>query len=97
MLSFFKLNSVHAAVDLTAFGSVLDPIIVNIVYPAVALLFGVAILYFVWGVLQLVFHGDDSDARKKGQMTILYGSIGIFIMVSAWGIIYLISNTVKGI
>lgn len=94
MLSLFKINIAQAAVDMTAFGSLLNPIINQIVYPAVLVLFGIAVIVFVYGVLQLVIHGKDPEARKKGQATILYGTIGLFIMVSAWGFIYLISNTI---
>ena len=87
----------HAAVDMTAFGKVVNPIISNIVYPLIELMFGVAVLMFVWGVMQMIISGDDEDARKKSKSTILWGSVGLVIMVSAWGIIYLVSNTVKGL
>ncbi|MFA6553946.1 MAG: hypothetical protein WCS89_00350 [Candidatus Paceibacterota bacterium] len=97
MQSFLKIPFVEAAVDMTAFGNVINPIIVNIVYPIIGLLFGIAIVMFVYGVLQLVLHGADPSAREKGQSTIMYGTIGMFIMVSAWGIIYLVSNTIKGL
>ena len=90
-------QKVYGKVDGTAIGVILNPIIENIVYPVVAFVFGLAVIYFVYGVLQLVFHGNDADARKKGQSTIIYGTLGMFIMVSAWGIIYLISNTVKAL
>lgn len=83
----------HAAVDVSAFAKVVDPIITNIVYPILELMFGVAVLYFVWGVLQLVIHGDDEDARKKGKSTIVWGTVGMAIMVCAWGIVYVVSNT----
>jgi len=81
---------------MTAFGNAVNPIISNIVYPIIGLMFGVAVLVFVWGVLQMIIHGEDEDARKTGKMTMTYGTLGIFIMVSAWGIIYLVSNTVIG-
>lgn len=86
----------HAAVDMTAFANVVDPIISNIVYPLLELLFGVAILVFVWGVLQIVIHGDDEDARTKGKLTMIWGTVGFVIMLSAWGIINLVSHTIKG-
>lgn len=95
MFSFLETHFAEAAVDTTAFGNVVNPIISNIVYPAIQLLFGLAVVYFVYGVLQFVFGGADETARAKGKSTILWGSVGIFIMVSAWGIIYLVSNTVK--
>jgi uncharacterized membrane protein len=85
------------ALDMTAFAKVADPIIVNIVYPLIEGIFAVAVLVFAYGVLQMVLHRDDAEARKKGQWSIFGGVVGMFIMVSAWGIVYVISNTVKGI
>lgn len=85
----------HAAIDDRAFGKVVDPIIDHIVNPLIGLLFAVALVVFAFGVLQMVMKGDDADARKKGQMSMLGGVIGMFIMMSAWGIIYLISDTIK--
>jgi large-conductance mechanosensitive channel len=93
LLSF--VPSALAAVDMTAFGRVVDPIISNIIYPIVGLMFGIAVLVFVYGVIQMIIHGNDPDSRKKSQNTMMYGVIGLFIMVSAWGIIWVISNTVK--
>lgn len=94
MFSLLKISIAEAAVDTTAFGILVNPIISTIVYPIIQLMFGLAVLYFVWGALQFVLHGADETAREKGKSTMLWGSVGIFIMVSAWGIIYLISNTV---
>ncbi len=76
-----------------AFASVADPIIVNIVNPIVMLMFAVAIIIFVWGIVEMLMHGDDSTAREKGRNHMLGGIVGIVIMVSAWGIVHFISNT----
>jgi large-conductance mechanosensitive channel len=97
MFSFFGIRFAEAAVDMTAFGNVVNPIVNNIVYPIIQLMFGLAVVFFVYGALQFVFHGADEKAREKGKATLLYGTIGMFIMVSAWGIVYLISNTVFGL
>ena len=97
MVHFFLVPYAQAAIDATAFGKVVSPIIVNIVYPIVELMFGIALVAFVYGIIQMVIHGADETARATGKNMILYGTIGMFIMLSAWGIIYLISNTVIGI
>ncbi|MFA6295335.1 MAG: hypothetical protein WC666_02845 [Candidatus Paceibacterota bacterium] len=97
MDSYFLIPYANAAVDATAFGKIVDPIIKNLVYPVIELMFAVALVLFVYGIIQMIIHGTDPTSRKKGQDMILYGSIGMFIMVSAWGIIYLVSNTVIGV
>jgi len=87
----------NAAVDAAAFGKVLDPVISNVVYPIIWLLFAVGIFMFAWGVAQMIMKADDVTARDEGKRHMLWGAIGMFIMVSAWGIVYLVSNTIKGI
>lgn len=86
---------VHAAIDAEAFGSVLNPIISNIVEPIVKLMFAVAVIVFVYGVFQVVWGGEEY--RERGKKSMLGGIIGMFIMLSAWGIVYLVANTVLGL
>ena len=87
----------YAAVDFTAFGSAIDPIISNIVNPLVELMFAVALLVFAYGVLQLVFGEPSSEQSTTGKHAIWGGLIGMFIMLSAWVFIYIIANTVKSL
>ena len=89
------INIAHAATpDPTpAFAAIANPIMTYIVGPIVMLMFAVAIIVFVWGVVEMLMKGDDSSARDKGRNHMLAGIIGIFIMVSAWGIIQFISDT----
>jgi NADH:ubiquinone oxidoreductase subunit 6 (subunit J) len=91
------VNNAYAASDPTAaFASVVDPIIASILDPLVMLMFAVAVVVFVWGIVEMLMHGDDATAREKGRNHMLGGIVGIVIMVSAWGIIYFISNTIGG-
>jgi hypothetical protein len=64
-----------------------------VVDPAVQLIFAAAILYFVWGVFTFIRKSDDSSERATGANHILWSTIGLFIMISVWGIIAMIKNT----
>ena len=64
-----------------------------IVNPLIALMFGLALIYFLWGVFQYYLHGDSEDSRKTGAQHILWGLVGMMIMVSAFGIFHLILGT----
>jgi hypothetical protein len=77
-----------------ALASILTPIIQNIIQPGLLFLFFLAFVYFVWGVFNLIRKADDEGERKTGAYHILYSAIGMFIMVGAYGIIRLISNTI---
>lgn len=59
----------------------------------IPLLFGVALVGFLWGVSQFIFHADDETKRKEGRQVIIYGIIGLFFMTAIWGIVALLGNT----
>jgi len=71
----------------------LDNIEANILNPLISLLFAVALLYFLYGVFELIKGREDPDAHDKGGQHILWGVIGMAIMVSAYGIIHIICGT----
>ena len=72
---------------------VLNSIITVIIDPALEVLFGLAILYFVWGVWVYVRQSDDPEAIQTGGKHIMYSLIGIFIMISVGGIMWFIQNS----
>lgn len=60
---------------------------------AVPTLIACAVVYFLYGVLQYVIMGDDEEKKEKAKTTILYGIVGIFVMVSVYGLVKLVQNT----
>jgi len=88
-------STLLAAVNATDFGAAIDPVMKNIVNPIIGFMFALGIVVFTYGVLTYVWGSEDGDARKKAKMSMLSGVIGMFIMMSAWGVVYLVSNTLK--
>ncbi len=72
----------------------LSKIISVIVVPIVTVVFAAAVVYFVWGAAGLILNKDDAEKRTTAEWHILYGVIGMFIMISAYGIIRLIANSI---
>ena len=70
---------------------------VNILAPLVWIFFGLATIYFLWGVFEFIRDYDNPEARGKGAQHMLWGVIGMFIMFSAFGIMNLIAATIKSI
>jgi hypothetical protein len=68
-----------------------------IVIPLIEALFVFTFCMFVWGVFKMIQNGDDSEARLDGRRHMIWSVIGMFIMISAYGIVRLIANTVGGI
>ena len=76
------------------FTSLLGKVSNQIIYPIIGLAFAIAIAYFLWGVFEFIKNGDNPEERKKGQMHILWGIIGLAIMVAADKIVQVIQNTI---
>lgn len=66
----------------------------DILTPLIYLLFALAIVYFVWGVMVFIQNADNAEKRKEGYDHMIWGIVGIFIMVSAIGIINIITATI---
>ena len=61
--------------------------------PLITLTFTVALLVFFWGIFQFI-NSETADAKRdEGKRKIFYGLLGMFIMISAFGLIRLILNT----
>lgn len=59
----------------------------------IPVLVSLAVVYFMWGVIQYLLVGNE-EKKKKAKEVIISGLIGLFIIVSFWGIIKVISNTI---
>ena len=67
-----------------------------IVDPVIYFLFALALLYFLYGVLEIIRNAESEEARKTGQQHVLWGVVGMFIMISFYGIMHVICNTIPG-
>ncbi|MCK5060072.1 MAG: hypothetical protein KAR00_02970 [Candidatus Pacebacteria bacterium] len=79
-------------------GPFLNSVSEVIIDPFIRLLFAVAMIVFVWGVVQYVISGKgeggltDND-RLQGKRAIMWGLIGMFIMGSVYGIVQVLIGT----
>ncbi len=64
-----------------------------ILTPVVALLFALALFYFVQGLIGITVNADKPESRKKGATHLLWGIVGFVIMVSVWGILRAITGS----
>lgn len=64
-----------------------------ILFPLIALLVGVALLIFLWGCSQYIFNANNESARAEGRQHILFGIIGLVVIMSAYAIIQVAVGT----
>ncbi|MCH8050328.1 hypothetical protein IIB51_02945 [Patescibacteria group bacterium] len=62
----------------------------------IPLIIALAILAFFWGLAKLVLHAGNEDKRSEGKRIMIWGIIALFVILSLWGIIALISQTFFG-
>lgn len=75
------------------FKGVINVVISSIFNPLIILFLGLAIVYFLWGVLKYVRHGESESDRTEGIMMMTYGIVAIFVMISVWGLVTILINT----
>lgn len=65
-----------------------------ILQPIIFLLFAVAFVIFFWGIVTSIRDSEDEKGREKGKQSILWGILGMVIMISVFGIIRIITGTI---
>ncbi len=64
-----------------------------IVYPLILLMLAVALVIFMYGAFEYVMHADNEGERETGRKHLLWGVVGILVMVSAYAILEIAANT----
>jgi len=59
----------------------------------VPVIFGLALVAFLWGVAKYILNAADATKRKEGNAMMLYGIIALFVMLSIWGLVALLGGT----
>ncbi len=75
--------------------SIMLAINTQIINPLITVLFAVAIVVFMFGVIEFLANTDNEEKRDTGKKHMIWGIVGLFIMASAIGIMHLIINTIS--
>jgi succinate dehydrogenase/fumarate reductase cytochrome b subunit len=84
-------NVAYAASEsVNDFISKVNTLIIN---PLIILLFALAVVYFLYGVFQFISNQESEEAKTKGKSHMLWGIIGIVVMMGVFTILNMIMNT----
>ena len=64
-----------------------------IIKPIILLVFAAGFFLFMWGLVTFLWNSKEGEIATDGKQHMLWGVIGVFIMVSVLGIISIIQNT----
>ena len=59
----------------------------------VPLLVALAVVSFVYGIIQYFLFPDNEEKRKAGKTFMFWGIVTLFVMVSIWGLVGIFSGT----
>lgn len=64
-------------------------LVLNKVIPILIVL---GVVFFVWGVITYVVASEE-EAKKKGRNRMIWGIIGLVVIVGMWGLVKIVTNT----
>ncbi|MFA6254082.1 MAG: hypothetical protein WC640_02370 [Candidatus Paceibacterota bacterium] len=72
----------------------LDNIKAFVVDPVILLLFGLALVIFLYGLVMFLWQGDTVKNSTEGRDKIIWGLVGMAVMASVYGFLEVISKTI---
>ncbi|KKP64833.1 MAG: hypothetical protein UR62_C0005G0022 [Candidatus Nomurabacteria bacterium GW2011_GWF2_35_12] len=81
-------NIAYASVD--SFVSNVNRLIIN---PLIILLFGLAVVYFLYGIFEFISNQENEEKKTTGKNHMIWGIIGIVIMMGVFTILNIIMRT----
>lgn len=78
-----------------SFKDIVENIVNFLNFSVIPLLFALALLFFLYGVVQYFFIKRETtgEGRKNALNIMIYGIIGLVVMTSMWGLVTIILNT----
>jgi uncharacterized membrane protein YidH (DUF202 family) len=85
-----KIAYAAGSTSLNGFIGKVDTMIIN---PLIDLLFALAIVYFLYGVFEFLSNQENEEKKTTGKSHMMWGIIGIVIMMGVWTILGIVLNT----
>lgn len=89
-MDLFPSKVAYASESVNEFIGKVDTMIIN---PLINLLFALAVVYFLYGVFQFIMNAENEEKKTTGKNHMIWGIIGITIMLAVWTIMGIILNT----
>ena len=84
---------------MTVLNHFIGKVVTLIINPLILFLFALAVVYFLYGVLEFILNQTNEEKKTSGKSHMLWGIIGITIMLGVFSIMNMLLNTlnIKGI
>ena len=68
-------------------------LISSFITPAITLIVGAAVVFFLWNIFNIIRKSDQPDELAKLKSQATWGIVAIAIMVSVWGLVNFVVNS----
>ena len=65
-----------------------------IIRPLIPLVMALTLLVFLWGIFKFI-RAEDDTGKAEGRKFIIWGIVGLFVMVSFWGLVAILQYTFR--
>ena len=80
--------------NITAFSGVVSCSL-SIINSIIPVIIAITVVWIIWGAFGLT--RSEGEGRKKWRDVILYGIVGLFVMVSVYGLVNILTGTFGGL
>lgn len=63
-----------------------------IFYPIIGFMFAIAVVMFIYGIVEYMLGAENPEKRDAGKKHMIWGVVGMFVMLSAYGIMNVLSH-----
>lgn len=91
--SFLPLLAFAQSITFNKVQDALDSILFIANQYIIPIIVGLAIIYFLWGLLQYIRKAGDEGERSNAKWQMVYGIIIIFVMTAVWGLVNVLDDT----
>jgi uncharacterized membrane protein len=93
--AFISVLAIPALAAIKNFKELIQVVFLDgLISPLVPLLIGLAVVVFIYGVLTTML-SEGGEKKEEGKQYMFWGIIGIFVMVSLWGLVNIVKGTFR--
>ena len=63
-----------------------------ILNPIIGFMFAVAVVMFIYGIVEYIWSADNEEKVEVGKKHMIWGIVGIFVMLGVYGILNILSG-----
>lgn len=78
------------------FKSFVTWVIIDFANPLIKILFGLSIVFFLWGVLGYVRAVDNAEKRSEGKAFMAWGVVALAVIGALWALVGIVVHTITG-